>query len=175
VCIFAGIDPRSMIHHMGITSLSGIVLITTSRDDDREYAHHLSYTMSMHTLDGPRQRHLGCSPRTSGGRGILPAPTGWVHRDLRRRGCIMAATSRLSRWRRFLNALVQGLLRVGLGPRHTYLLTVRGRRSGIEYSTSVTLVEQEDKRWARRTLWRGRLGAQCPSRGRGDAQPRPPI
>jgi len=59
----------------------------------------------------------------------------------------MAATSRLSRWRRFLNALVRGLLRVGLGPRHTYLLTVRGRRSGIEYSTPVTLVEQEDKRW----------------------------
>jgi deazaflavin-dependent oxidoreductase (nitroreductase family) len=59
----------------------------------------------------------------------------------------MAATYRLSRWRRFLNALVQGLLRVGLGPRHTYLLTVRGRRSGIEYSTPVTLVEEEDKRW----------------------------
>ena len=59
----------------------------------------------------------------------------------------MAATYRLSRWRRFLNALVRGLLRVGLGPRHTYLLTVRGRRSGIEYSTPVTLVGEEDKRW----------------------------
>jgi hypothetical protein len=32
----------------------------------------------------------------------------------------MAATYRLSHWRRLLNALVRGLLRVGLGPRHTY-------------------------------------------------------
>jgi hypothetical protein len=44
--------------------------------------------------------------------------------------CIMAVTYRLSRWRRLLNAVVRGLLRVGLGPRHTYLLTVHGRRSG---------------------------------------------
>ena len=32
----------------------------------------------------------------------------------------MAATYRLSRWRRLLNALVRTFLRVGLGPRHTY-------------------------------------------------------
>jgi hypothetical protein len=49
----------------------------------------------------------------------------------------MAATYRLSRWRHLLNALVRSLLRVGLGPRHTYLLTVQGRRSGTQYSTPV--------------------------------------
>ena len=59
----------------------------------------------------------------------------------------MAATYRLSRWRRLLNALVRTLLRVGLGPRHTYLLTVRGRRSGTRYSTPVTLVEEGAHRW----------------------------
>jgi deazaflavin-dependent oxidoreductase (nitroreductase family) len=59
----------------------------------------------------------------------------------------MAATYRLSHWRRLLNALVRGLLRVGLGPRHTYLLTVRGRRSGTHYSTPVTLVEEGTNRW----------------------------
>jgi deazaflavin-dependent oxidoreductase (nitroreductase family) len=59
----------------------------------------------------------------------------------------MAATYRLNRWRRLLNALVRGLLRVGLGPRHTYLLTVQGRRSGTRYSTPVTLVEEGTTRW----------------------------
>jgi deazaflavin-dependent oxidoreductase (nitroreductase family) len=59
----------------------------------------------------------------------------------------MATTYRRSRWRRLLNALVRGLLRVGLGPRHTYLLTVRGRRSGTRYSTPVTLVEEGRHRW----------------------------
>jgi deazaflavin-dependent oxidoreductase (nitroreductase family) len=59
----------------------------------------------------------------------------------------MAATYRLSRWRRLLNALVRTLLRVGLGPRHTYLLTVQGRRSGKGYSTPVTLVEAGGQRW----------------------------
>jgi len=59
----------------------------------------------------------------------------------------MAATYRLSRWRRLLNALVKTLLCVGLGPRHTYLLTVRGRRTGTRYSTPVTLVEEGTDRW----------------------------
>jgi deazaflavin-dependent oxidoreductase (nitroreductase family) len=53
----------------------------------------------------------------------------------------MAATYHLSGWRRLLNALVKTVLRVGLGPRHTYLLSVRGRRTGRRYSTPVTLVE----------------------------------
>lgn len=59
----------------------------------------------------------------------------------------MAATYRLSHWSRLLNALVITLLRVGLGPRHTYLLTVRGRRTGTRDSTPVTLVEEGTNRW----------------------------
>jgi deazaflavin-dependent oxidoreductase (nitroreductase family) len=59
----------------------------------------------------------------------------------------MAATYRLSSWRRLLNALVRALLHMGVGPRHTYLLTVRGRRSGTWYSTPVTLVEATGQRW----------------------------
>jgi deazaflavin-dependent oxidoreductase (nitroreductase family) len=59
----------------------------------------------------------------------------------------MAATYRFSNLRRLLNGLVRGLLRVGLGPRHTYLLTVHGRRSGTPYSTPVTLVEAGRHRW----------------------------
>jgi deazaflavin-dependent oxidoreductase (nitroreductase family) len=59
----------------------------------------------------------------------------------------MAAEYRLTLWRRILNQCVRGLLRVGLGPQHTYLLTVRGRRSGRLYSTPVTLVEETGRRW----------------------------
>jgi hypothetical protein len=59
----------------------------------------------------------------------------------------MAATYCLSRWRRILNALVRILLLVGLGPQHTSLLTVHGRRCGTRYSTPVTLVEERTNRW----------------------------
>ncbi len=59
----------------------------------------------------------------------------------------MTKTYRLGPWRRLVNELVKRLLRVGLGPRHTYLLTVPGRRTGRFYSTPVTLVEDGGQRW----------------------------
>lgn len=59
----------------------------------------------------------------------------------------MAARYRLSLWLRLLNRLVRALLRMGMGPRHTYLLTVAGRRTGRLYSTPVTLVEEDGRRW----------------------------
>jgi deazaflavin-dependent oxidoreductase (nitroreductase family) len=59
----------------------------------------------------------------------------------------MAATYRLGPSRRLINRLVRLLLRLGLGPRATYLLVVPGRRSGALYSTPVTLVEEESERW----------------------------
>ena len=39
------------------------------------------------------------------------------------------------------------LLRLGVSPPHTYLLTLRGRKSGHPYSTPVTLVEEAGERW----------------------------
>ncbi len=59
----------------------------------------------------------------------------------------MVKTYRLGFWRRAVNGVVRGLLRVGLGPRHTYLLGVRGRRTGRFHATPVTLVEEKGKRW----------------------------
>jgi deazaflavin-dependent oxidoreductase (nitroreductase family) len=54
---------------------------------------------------------------------------------------------RKSVWRRALNALVRPLARLGLtGPR-TYLLTAPGRRTGRLYSTPVSLVREDGKRW----------------------------
>lgn len=59
----------------------------------------------------------------------------------------MARTYRLSTGARAGNRLMSGFLRLGLGPRSTYLLTVTGRRSGLPRTTPVTLVERDDGRW----------------------------
>lgn len=59
----------------------------------------------------------------------------------------MAATYRLGAARRLANALVRLLLRLGLGPPSTYLLTLPGRRTGTPYSTPVTLIEEPGRRW----------------------------
>ena len=59
----------------------------------------------------------------------------------------MAHEYRLTRARRCVNAVVQQLTRLGLAGRHTYLLTVEGRRSGRRYSTPVKLVERAGERW----------------------------
>lgn len=59
----------------------------------------------------------------------------------------MAATYRLSPARRAANRLVRLLLKLGLMPGPTYLLTVRGRRTGRPFSTPVTLVEEGGDRW----------------------------
>jgi deazaflavin-dependent oxidoreductase (nitroreductase family) len=59
----------------------------------------------------------------------------------------MAWAYRLRLWRRLVNRIIRVLLRIGVSPPHTYLLTVRGRKSGHPYSTPVTLVEEGGKRW----------------------------
>src|SRR5215217_7488700 len=59
----------------------------------------------------------------------------------------MARSYRLTRLRRFANGLMRQLLRLGLAPRTTMLLTVPSRRSGAPRSTPVTLVEQDGQRW----------------------------
>ncbi|MBN1220055.1 MAG: nitroreductase family deazaflavin-dependent oxidoreductase [Anaerolineae bacterium] len=59
----------------------------------------------------------------------------------------MAKTYQVTTMVRFVNKIMQGLVRWGVGPKQTYLLTVRGRKSGKLYSTPVSLVEEGDKRW----------------------------
>lgn len=59
----------------------------------------------------------------------------------------MAWVYRLGLWRRLINRIIRVLLRIGVSPPHTYLLTVRGRKSGHPYSTPLTLVEEAGKRW----------------------------
>jgi deazaflavin-dependent oxidoreductase (nitroreductase family) len=59
----------------------------------------------------------------------------------------VARTYRLTLLRRVANVLVRPLVRLGLAGRHTYLLTVAGRKSGRRYSTPVVLVEGDSGRW----------------------------
>jgi deazaflavin-dependent oxidoreductase (nitroreductase family) len=58
----------------------------------------------------------------------------------------MAKTYRLGLARRLVNAVVKGLLRVGVAGGHTYLLSVPGRRTGRTYSTPIILIE-DGERW----------------------------
>ena len=53
---------------------------------------------------------------------------------------------RLTLPRRLVNLLVRPLVRLGIVLRHTYVLSVPGRRTGRRYSTPVTLVE-DGGRW----------------------------
>ena len=59
----------------------------------------------------------------------------------------MAKSYCLTPLRRLVNILMRLLLRLGLAPRTTVLLTVPGRRSGTLRSTPVTLVERDGQRW----------------------------
>ena len=59
----------------------------------------------------------------------------------------MAKSYHLTPLRRVANVLMRLLLRLGLAPRTTMLLTVPGRRSGRPRSTPVTLVEEDGQRW----------------------------
>jgi deazaflavin-dependent oxidoreductase (nitroreductase family) len=59
----------------------------------------------------------------------------------------MTKSYRLTPMRRIANGLMRQLLRLGLAPRTTMLLTVPGRRSGALRSTPVTLVEEDGQRW----------------------------
>jgi deazaflavin-dependent oxidoreductase (nitroreductase family) len=49
--------------------------------------------------------------------------------------------------RRLISAGVRPLVRLGLGPRHLFLLSVVGRRTGRRYETPVSVVEQDGQRW----------------------------
>ncbi len=59
----------------------------------------------------------------------------------------MAAQFHRGLARHAADGLVRVLLRLGLGPARTYLLTVAGRRSGTPRTTPVTLVEEGGQRW----------------------------
>lgn len=48
---------------------------------------------------------------------------------------------------RFVNRIMARMVRWNIAPSSTYLMTVRGRKTGKPYSTPVRLVERGGKRW----------------------------
>jgi deazaflavin-dependent oxidoreductase (nitroreductase family) len=48
---------------------------------------------------------------------------------------------------RLVNRLMARLIRWNIAPAGTYLLTVRGRKTGNEYSAPVILIERDGQRW----------------------------
>jgi deazaflavin-dependent oxidoreductase (nitroreductase family) len=59
----------------------------------------------------------------------------------------MAATYRLTLGRRLVNAAMRAALWLGVAPKRYALLTVRGRKSGRQFSTPVILLDRADGRW----------------------------
>ena len=59
----------------------------------------------------------------------------------------MARQFRNGSARRIANRLVGAAVRVGLGPRGTYLMTVAGRTSGVPRTTPVILVRHDGSSW----------------------------
>ncbi len=59
----------------------------------------------------------------------------------------MARTYRVNSIVRVVNRLSRALIERGIGPKQRYLLTVRGRKTGKEYSAPVSLIERDGKRY----------------------------
>jgi deazaflavin-dependent oxidoreductase (nitroreductase family) len=59
----------------------------------------------------------------------------------------MSKTYTLGPTRRAVNVIVTAMLKVGVGATSTYLLTTRGRTTGLPRTTPVVLVETAGKRW----------------------------
>jgi deazaflavin-dependent oxidoreductase (nitroreductase family) len=57
----------------------------------------------------------------------------------------LARQYRLTAPRRFFNRFIGPLIRLGLGGRHTYLLTTRGRKTGAPLTHPVTLMEDQER------------------------------
>ena len=59
----------------------------------------------------------------------------------------MSKTYTLGPTRRAVDVIVTSMLKTGVGAKSTYLLTTRGRTSGLPRTTPVVLVETAGKRW----------------------------
>jgi deazaflavin-dependent oxidoreductase (nitroreductase family) len=59
----------------------------------------------------------------------------------------MAKKYQVNQWVRFVNSMMARMVRWNIAPKHTYLLTVPGRKSGKLYTTPVSLVEKDSGKW----------------------------
>src|SRR5271167_3947236 len=73
---------------------------------------------------------------------------------------------------RLFNRIFGVLVGLGLGPRHNYLLQIRGRKSGKLYSTPINLLENGWQIGSCRASRPHSVGTQCRGRRRGHAEAR---
>jgi deazaflavin-dependent oxidoreductase (nitroreductase family) len=59
----------------------------------------------------------------------------------------MAKHYQVNRRVRLINRMVTGMIHWNIAPQNTYLMTVVGWKTGKPYTTPVTLVERDGKRW----------------------------
>jgi hypothetical protein len=83
----------------------------------------------------------------------------------------MARTYKVEPMTRFVNRIMQALLRLSIAPANTYLLTVKGRKRQAALDAR-HVGRRRQRPLARCSLWPGRLGAQCAGGGAGHADAR---
>lgn len=59
----------------------------------------------------------------------------------------MAKTYQMNAFTRFGNTMTEAVIRLGIAPAGMYLLTVRGRKSGLPRTVPVNLIEHQGHRW----------------------------
>jgi deazaflavin-dependent oxidoreductase (nitroreductase family) len=59
----------------------------------------------------------------------------------------MTKTYRITPMVRFVNRLMRLMIRLNIAPPQSYLMTVPGRKTGNLYSTPVSLVQEDGRRW----------------------------
>ncbi len=59
----------------------------------------------------------------------------------------MSRTYRLGPARRAINVAMASMLKIGIGPKSSYLMTTTGRKTGQPRTTPVILVEADGQRW----------------------------
>ncbi len=59
----------------------------------------------------------------------------------------MARPFKRTTYRRIVDKIMRWFIQRGIGLKHYYILTVKGRKSGKSYSLPVALIEEENQRW----------------------------
>lgn len=59
----------------------------------------------------------------------------------------MAKTYQVTGQVRFINRIMKLMIRLGIGPKQSYIMTVKGRKTGQPYSMPVSLVAKDGQRW----------------------------
>jgi hypothetical protein len=74
-----------------------------------------------------------------------------------------------------INWVFRTMTRLGLGASYRHILTVRGRKTGRQYSTPVDVMQVGGQRWLVAGVRPGQLDQERSGLGRCQAEPRRPV